>query len=129
MYPEFHMQSIRSHNRVRVFISCRGIPLNPMFPEAPRIKVYNPFRDLIPRNRIRISFRDSFQPRAHSVPSGPVRLNTGAENVGASRLLVERGVKAKPIPGSICCLGIGLTLSAISSRSKQVFDVLETQGR
>lgn len=94
MYPEFHMQSIRSHHRNRALISCWDIQPDQMTPEAPLIEAYYLFRDLI-RNLIRISFRDSFQQRAYSAFLGTVPLITYAENVGALGALRVLGVKFK----------------------------------
>lgn len=142
MHPEFHMQSIRPHPELssvlakrlllvlamKMTVFCWRTGLDQMTPKALRIKAYNLFRGLIPRNRIRISFRDFFQQSAHSVPSGPVRLNTNAEKVGA---LPARGlgVKARFVFDRPACQNPALALLARSSRPQQVFDVLETQGR
>lgn len=120
MYPEFHMQSIRSHHRNRALISCWGIQPDQMTPEASRIKAYNLFRGLILRNRIRISFRHFLQQQSPSVPYGPVRLFACVMMRG---LAVEREF----ISGGAGCPG--LAPPASSSRSRQTFDVLETQGR
>ena len=109
MYPDIHMQSIRSHHRIRVFISCRGIQPDRLAPEASRIKAYNLFRGLIPMNCIRIFSLHFLQPEAHSVPYGPVRLLACVKKRA-------RAVNVKSLCGSSGCreCGIGAARESIA---------------